>query len=179
MIALAAELPKANINYYFQDKTVLYRRVLSEVQDIWAEPLGLFEPESDPVETLERYITAKIELARRYPIESRVFASEMIHGAPFIANYLRTDYNRKIAKVFETFDNWIRKGLIDPIDPKHLLLQIWAATQTYADHEPQVAALLGTTTIAEQEYNAASEQLSSMVIKGIGAKRLRPGRRKS
>lgn len=176
-IAQEADLPKPNVNYYFREKLVLYRRVLHDVQAIWSEPLELFQVDADPAETLASYIRAKVDLARRYPIKSRVFANEMIHGAPFIAHYLRTEYNRKIARVWETFDAWIADGLIDPIDPKHLMIQIWAATQTYADHEAQVTALLGSRTIADAEYEAATSQLAAMVIKGVGARK--PGTKRS
>ncbi len=102
----------------------------------------------------------------------------MIHGAPFIGHYLRTDYNRKIARVWEVFDTWIADGLIDPIDPKHLMIQIWAATQTYADHEPQVTALLGSQTIADVEFEAAAAQLAAMVIKGLGVRKPSVGARR-
>ena len=177
-IAEAAGLPKPNVNYYFREKLVLYRRVLRDVQAMWLEPLQLFRPEADPVEALEAYIRAKISLARRLPIESRVFANEMIHGAPFIGQYLRTEYNRQIAPVWETFEAWINEGLIDPIDPKHLMIQIWAATQTYADHEPQVLALFGGSALPESEYDAAARQLVALVVKGIGARSKRPLRSK-
>src|SRR5262249_7212178 len=142
-IALEARLPKPNVNYYFREKRILYRRVLHIVQARWAEPLDLFLPERDPAEVLEAYIRAKIDLARRYPLESRVFANEMIHDAPFIGAYLRGAYNRRLEKVWKTFDAWIASDVIDPIDPKHLMLFLWAATQTYADHAVQVAALFG------------------------------------
>lgn len=172
-IAQLAGLPKANVNYYFRDKRVLYRRILNEVQDVWLEPLNLFRSEAGPAEVLEEYIYAKINLARDYPVESRLFANEMIRGAPFIGHYLRTEYNRRIEKVWETFRVWIAEGLIDPIDPKHLMIQIWAATQTYADHEPQVTALLGTRQIPDQEFEAAARQLATVVVRGIGAKPMR------
>ncbi len=69
-IAQEADLPKPNVNYYFRDKLVLYRRVLHDVQAIWSEPLELFRPDADPSQTLESYIRAKLDLARRFPIES-------------------------------------------------------------------------------------------------------------
>ena len=176
-IAQEADLPKPNVNYYFRDKLVLYRRVLHDVQAIWAEPLDLFHPDADPAETIEAYIRAKLDLSRRFAIESRVFANEMLHGAPLIGHYLRTDYNRRISRVWETFESWASKGLIDPVDPKHLMIQLWAATQTYADHEPQVSALLGAKDVADVEFEAAAAQLAAMVVKGIGVTRPRAQRR--
>lgn len=175
-IALEANLPKPNVNYYFRDKLVLYRRVLHDVQTIWLKPLDLFHPDADPAETLEAYIRAKLDLSRRFPVESRVFANEMLQGAPLIGNYLRGDYNRRIAGVWETFRSWASQGLVDPVDPKHLMIQLWAATQTYADHGPQVEALLGTKGIAAAEFEAAAAQLAAMTIKGIGARRSKPRR---
>jgi TetR/AcrR family transcriptional regulator len=173
-IAKEARLPKANVNYHFRDKRVLYRRVLQEVQSLWSDPLELFSAETDPAVALDRYIRAKIDLARRFPVESRVFANEMIHGAPFIGTYLRGAYNRRLDRVWKTFDAWTAAGLINPIDPKHLMLVLWAATQSYADHAVSVAALFGQTEIPESEFEAAKAQLSAIIIGGIGA---RNGRR--
>lgn len=169
-IATLAEMPAATVHYYFATKEILYRRVLYDIQDLWAEPLALFTTEAAPAEAMRNYIRAKIELARDYPIQSRVFANELLHGAPYLEGYLRIDYNEKIQHVWDVFEFWMSRGLIDPVEPRRLMLTIWAATQTYADFEVQVRAVLRKDKLADTDYETAIEQLSRIVIKGIGAR---------
>jgi TetR/AcrR family transcriptional regulator len=175
-IATRADMPAATVHYYFATKEILYRRVLYDIQDLWAEPLALFAVDAMPSEALRAYIRAKIMLARDYPIQSRVFANELLRGAPYLEGYLRINYNEKIQHVWDVFDTWMSRGLIDPIEPKGLMLTIWAATQTYADFEVQVRAVLRKDQLETTDYETAIEQLSRIVIKGIGARDV-PARR--
>lgn len=165
-----AGVPAANVHYYFATKEILYRRVLYDIQDIWAKPLALFVEDSAPADVIREYIRQKILLARDYPIESRVFANELLHGAPYLEGYLRTSYNEKIEHVWKVFETWMSRGLIDRIEPKSLMLTLWAATQTYADFEIQVRALLRKDTLDASDYETAIDQLARIVCKGIGAR---------
>lgn len=169
-IATLAEMPTATVHYYFATKEILYRRVLYDIQDIWAEPLALFTTDAAPAETMRSYIRAKITLARDYPIQSRVFANELLHGAPYLEGYLRINYNDKIQHVWDVFESWMSRGLIDRVEPKALMLTIWAATQTYADFEVQVRAMLRKDKLENTDYETAIEQLARIVIKGTGAR---------
>lgn len=169
-IATLAEMPTATVHYYFATKEILYRRVLYDIQDIWAEPLALFTTDAVPAETMRSYIRAKITLARDYPIQSRVFANELLHGAPYLEGYLRINYNDKIQHVWDVFEIWMSRGLIDRVEPKALMLTIWAATQAYADFEVQVRAMLRKDKLENTDYETAIEQLARIVIKGTGAR---------
>ena len=169
-IAKGANVPAANVHYYFATKEVLYRRLLHDIQDIWAQPLVLFDENADPAEVLREYIRLKFVSARENPIESRVFANELLHGAPYLEGYLRTTHNEKMDHLWRVFNAWIAKGLIDPIDPKALMFTLWAATQTYADFEVQIRALTRKDVLVEADYDNAAEQLSRIVLIGIGAR---------
>jgi TetR/AcrR family transcriptional regulator len=169
-IAQGAGVPAANVHYYFATKEILYRRVLHDIQDIWTKPLGLFDENADPAEVLREYIRVKFISARDNPIESRVFANEILHGAPYLEGYLRTTHNQKMEPLWRVFNAWIAKGLIDPIDPKALMFTLWAATQTYADFEVQIRALTRKDVLEPVDYDAAAEQLSRIILIGIGAR---------
>ncbi len=169
-IAKGANVPAANVHYYFATKEILYRRVLHDIQDVWARPLVLFDENADPAEVLREYIRLKFVSARENPIESRVFANELLHGAPYLEGYLRTTHNEKMDKLWRVFNAWIAKGLMDPIDPKALMYTLWAATQTYADFEVQIRAISRKEALEEADYSNAAEQLSRIVLIGIGAR---------
>lgn len=83
-IAEEAGLPKANLHYYFGNKRELYRAVLDAVLHDWLAPLTCVTPEADPRAALSEYIRRKMALAAERPDASRVFANELLHGAPVV-----------------------------------------------------------------------------------------------
>ena len=86
-IADEAGLPKANLHYYFGAKRALYRAVLDAVLHDWLAPLDAITPEADPRTALRHYIELKMALAAERPHASRVFANELLHGAPRIPDH--------------------------------------------------------------------------------------------
>jgi TetR/AcrR family transcriptional regulator len=55
-----------------------------------------------------------------------------------------------------------------PVDGVHLFFTIWAATQTYADFEVQVCAVLGRTTLGAKDHARATEHVVSLILRGCG-----------
>src|ERR1700741_3310881 len=81
-IAEAAGMSKPNLLYYFPSKEEIHRRLLTSMLDLWLGPLRELDAGGDPIPELRSYIRRKIEMARDYPRESRLFANEMLQGAP-------------------------------------------------------------------------------------------------
>jgi TetR/AcrR family transcriptional regulator len=52
------------------------------------------------------------------------------------------------------------------VDPHHLMFSIWAATQTYADFDWQIATVTGKTSLSDEDYEAAAQTIIRLVIKG-------------
>ena len=167
-IAEAAGLPKANLHYYFRTKAALYRAVLDHTLSLWLAETDGIRIDADPALALGNYIRAKMRLTATHRDASRVFANEMLHGAPHIGKYLRTELKALVDEKSRVIDHWARRGLMDAIDARHLFFTIWAATQTYADFQPQVCAVLGKTQLSRAELERATEQLVRMVLRGCG-----------
>ncbi|HWT99046.1 MAG TPA: TetR/AcrR family transcriptional regulator [Terriglobales bacterium] len=167
-IAKRAGVPKANLHYYFKTKTDLYRQVLQGILELWLGTGDLIKPESDPAEALNHYIAAKIELAQQRPLASRVFANEIIHGAPEIGDFLQEELRDWVDRKARVIDGWIAAGKMRQIDPRHLFFMIWANTQTYADFAVQIAAVLGRETLAPEDYQLAARQVSEIILTGCG-----------
>ena len=87
-IAEAAGISKPNLLYYFASKEAIHRMLLERLLDTWLAPLRRLDPAGDPVEEIGAYIRRKLEMARDYPRESRLFAGEILLGAPHIADVL-------------------------------------------------------------------------------------------
>ncbi len=165
-IAELADLPKANVHYYFGTKEALYKRVVSEILELWISQMDVFRPDNDPASALSAYIHKKIALSREYPVESRVFANEVIHGAPYLKRFLKTKLRRRVEEIETVFAAWADAGQMDRIDAKHLMFTLWAATQTYADFAAQTSAVLGTAQIPD----VAADQLTRIVLRGCGVR---------
>lgn len=144
-IAERAGLSKPNLLYYFRTKADLYLAVLRRTLDMWLVPLAEMDTQSDPVAALTGYVTRKLEYARDYPEASRLFAMEVMRGAPILNAVLENDLKRLVASRSALLMRWMEAGHLPRRDPVHLLFMIWATTQHYADFSTQVQALTGRT----------------------------------
>lgn len=167
-IAASAGLPKANLHYYFRTKQALYRRVIENIIAKWVDTSDPIRLDADPKTALSTYIAGKIDYSRLHPHASKVFASEILHGAPTIADRLSGDLKVWLDGKCQVIEGWIAAGKIRPVDPRHLFFVIWAATQTYADFDVQAAALLGQRKLRPGDYQAARELVTSMVLAACG-----------
>ncbi|MBT8456612.1 MAG: TetR family transcriptional regulator [Rhodobacteraceae bacterium] len=141
-IAGAAGLSKPNLLYYFPSKEAIHIALLSGLMDTWLAPLRRLDPEGDPVEEIVAYVLGKLEMARDYPRESRLFANEIVQGAPRILDQIEGPLKALVDEKAEVIAGWGDAGHIAPVDPHHLIFSIWATTQHYADFDAQVRGIL-------------------------------------
>ncbi|MDX2485658.1 MAG: TetR family transcriptional regulator C-terminal domain-containing protein [Pseudodonghicola sp.] len=142
-IATVAGLSKPNLLYYFPSKEAIHNAVLSQLLDTWLDPLRALDPAGDPLEEILAYVQRKLEMSRDYPRESRLFANEIVQGAPRIHDVLSTDLRALVDEKVVVIKAWSDAGRIAPVHPYHLIFSIWSLTQHYADFEVQVRAVLG------------------------------------
>lgn len=88
------------------------------------------------------YVRRKLDLARDYPRESRLFANEILQGAPRMRDAIGGDLRHTVADKAQVLTRWMDEGRIARVDPVHLIFSIWALTQHYADFDVQVRAVL-------------------------------------
>ena len=144
-LAEAAGLSKPNLLYYFPSKEAIYHDLLSGLLDTWLEPLREIDPSGEPVDEILEYICAKLEMSRVYPRESRLFASDIIHGAEAMKDEIGAPLRALVDRFAEIAKIWMAEGRLRSSDPYHLLFSIWATTQHYADFDVQVRAVLGNS----------------------------------
>ena len=167
-IADEAGLPKANLHYYFGAKQGLYRAVLARTLHDWLLPLEGLTPEADPRDALERYIRAKMAMSAQRPDASRVFANELLHGAAVVGELMRGELREMVRLKAAVVDGWIAAGRMAPVDSTHLFFTIWAATQTYADFDLQVRAVLGRDELGPADHRRATEHVVALILRGCG-----------
>ena len=168
LIADVAGLPKANLHYYFATKEDLYRRVVQNIFEIWLHAAEAMDNAAGPVEGIGAYIDAKMEISRRHADGSKVWASEVMHGAPVIQDYLETtlrDWTKTRAALIQ---RWIDEGRMAAVNPDHLLYMLWATTQHYADFGHQIETLNGGP-LSDRQWQDAKASVKTIILRGIGA----------
>jgi TetR/AcrR family transcriptional regulator len=166
-IAERAGLSKPNLLYYFPSKEAIYVAVLEDTLEEWLQPLRELDPGGDPIEEIARYIAAKLEMSRKRPEASRLFANEILHGAPAIRDFLSGPMKQLFDEKVGVIANWIETGRLRAIDPRHLIMMIWAVTQHYADFDAQVQAVLGPDAAPTRRFRAASETVLGVLLDGL------------
>jgi TetR/AcrR family transcriptional regulator len=167
-IAERAGLPKSNILYYFQSKIGLYGAVLSDILGMWNQAFNTTTADEDPAATIYAYICSKIRYSRSHPLASKIFAIEVIQGAPHLKEYLAQEMHDWALGRAEVIQVWIDAGKMDPIDPLHLLFMIWGSTQHYADFATQIEWALDSKGLIEADFAQAERTLTHVILKGIG-----------
>lgn len=158
-VAKVAGLSKPNILYYFESKDAIYTALLTKLLENWLEPLRAVRADGDPIQELLDYAIRKLDMSQNYPSESRLFANEIIQGAPQIGDVLRSDLRALVEKTAGVINGWAAAGQIKPVDPYHLIFSIWSVTQHYADFEVQIQAILGDT----DPFDGARAHLEAML----------------
>ena len=165
-IAAKAGVPKPNVYYYFKSKENLYREVLESIIEPLLAASAPFNQPGQPGEVLRAYIRSKIRISREHSYASKVFASEIMHGAPHLSPEQAEQLNAQARHNIACIQGWIDQGLMAAVDPHHLMFSIWAATQTYADFDWQIATVTGKTVLSDDDYEAATQTIIRLVIHG-------------
>lgn len=175
MIAAKAGMPKPNLHYYFPTKAGLYRAVISRVLNVWLAAANSFDDAQDPAEALARYIGAKMDLARAMPLGSQVYASEIMHGAPVVQDYLETTLKDWVVAREATVREWIAAGKIRPLAPRVLFYMIWSTTQHYANAAHEIRILEDGVAMDDESFAKAKQQVIDTILGGVMAPRRRIG----
>ncbi len=150
-IAAAAGMSKPNLLYYFPSKEAIHVALLTGLLDTWLAPLRALDANGDPLDELLAYVQRKLQMSRDLPRESRLFANEIVQGAPRFHAALTGELKQLVDDKVGVIEGWIAAGRIARVHPYHLIFSIWSLTQHYADFDIQVRSVLGD----EDPYQSA------------------------
>lgn len=166
-IADRVGMTKPHLLYYFNHKEDIYRAVLERTLSQWLVPLEALDSEGDPIEELTRYISRKLDLSYDQPESSRLFANEILHGAPNITDFLTGPLRQLVEAKAAVIQQWCNHGKINPVDPAHLIFAIWSVTQHYADFNVQVQALLGGKLASHADRETTRKAVVDILLRGL------------
>lgn len=165
-IADSVELPKANILYYFKSKTGLYKALLTDILEMWNQGFSIESSNHAPDEVIRHYIIEKMRYSRTHPMRSKIFAMEIIQGAPNIRDAIEQPMVAWSKSKVNVIHEWIDAGLIPNINPLYLLFLIWGTTQFYADFDSEIELIKGRP-LSDKEFLDAESFTVDIVLKGL------------
>ncbi len=167
-IAREVGTAKQNLLYYFSTKEALYRRVLHGVLDVWLSHMEAITQNADnPEIALRRYIAGKLRFSREHPFDSRVYANEVISGAPLFAQEIRDRVLPALQADIAVFNRWAEQGVCRKVDAAHLMVILWSSTQAYADFASQICLVLGKSEMDAADFEAGEQLLVDMVLRTV------------
>ena len=164
-IAAEAGLSKPNLLYYFASKEAIYTELLSQLLDTWLDPLRELDPNGDPIGEIIGYVLRKFEMSRAFPRESRLFANEIVQGAPRIFDQIEGPLKSLVDEKAALIESWQSAGKLAPLDARHLIFSIWATTQHYADFDVQIRGILKPDD--DEHLEAASHFLTVLYRRAL------------
>lgn len=170
-IAEAAGMSKPNLLYYFGRKEDIHKTLIERLMKTWLQPLVELNEKGDPMPEIRSYIRRKLEMARDFPRESRLFANEILQGAPRIIDMLEGELKQLVDDKAAILQRWMNEGKIRQTDPYHLLFAIWSTTQHFADFDVQVRAVLGKDRGGDGRFEDAARFLEQLFMYGLGNNR--------
>ena len=165
LIAEEAKLSKPNLLYYFASKEAVHAELLAGLMEKWLTPLAQIDPNGEPIGEICAYIERKLELAQKYPRESRLFANEIIQEAPRSQDALNGQLKVLVTEKVALINRWIEEGKIASVDPYHLIFSIWATTQHYSDFDTQIEAMMAEGY--DDRFQTAKTFLIGMFTKAL------------
>jgi len=166
-IAIAAGMSKPNLLYYFSGKEDMQHGLLDHLMDIWLDPLREMNAEGEPLDEIRLYIKRKLHMARDYPRESRLFASEILQGAPRLQELLSVQLKSLVDEKVKVIQNWMEQGKLARCSPYHLIFSIWSTTQHYADFDAQLRVILTPDKYNVSRFEDAEQYLEQLFVHGL------------
>lgn len=160
-IAQRAGLSKPNLLYYYPSKEAIHFELLSGLIDTWLEPLREIDADGEPIDQILQYVRRKLRMSQEMPRESRLFANEILQGAPRFSSGLGDSLKPLVDEKAAIINTWAEQGRIAKVHPYHLIFSVWSLTQHYADFEVQVCAVLDD----EEPFVGAETYLTTLFSK--------------
>ena len=169
-IADKADLPKANVLYYFSNKESIYLAVLEQTLTMWDKEIDHINLDGEPKEAIEKFVAAKVRMSFKEPDASKIYALEVIQGAQHLKEYTRTYFRKWVREKAKIFQHWIDQGKMVDVDPVKLIFLIWSSTQHYADFESQILTIMNRADYEESDVTEVTQFLTEFILRGCNLK---------
>ena len=164
-IADEAGINKAMLHYCFKSKELLFKAVFSNAFGQLAPQInGIFNSQDSVFDKITKFTHSYISFVVLNPYLPQFVIQEMNNNPEFVMEFLNNDKRPNPAVLISQIEREIAEGIIKPINPKQLLMDIFSMTVF-----PFAAQVMmrGMLQISESEFNEMMEVRKTTIAEQI------------
>lgn len=164
-IADEAGINKAMLHYCFKNKQLLFEAVFMNAFSQLAPQVNEIFNSQEPVfDKIKRFTHSYISFVMQHPYLPAFIIQEMNNNPEFVLTFLNHENRPNPATLLFQIEKEIEDGIINPIQPKQLLLDIFSMTVF-----PFAAKMLvkGMIQISDEEFNQMMEERKTSIAQQI------------
>jgi TetR/AcrR family transcriptional regulator len=164
-IADEAGINKAMLHYCFKNKEMLFQAVFMNAFNQLAPQINeIFNSQDSIFDKIKKFTHSYISFVMLNPYLPQFVIQEMNNNPEFVMSFLKNENRPNPALLIAQIENEIANGIIKPINPKHLLMNMISMTVF-----PFAAQMMikGMLQISEVEFNQMMEERKTSIAEQI------------
>jgi len=164
-IADEAGINKAMLHYCFKNKQLLFEAVFMNAFGQLAPQIKeIFTSEDSVFDKIKKFTHSYISFVIQNPYLPQFVIQEMNNNPAFVMSFLKNENRPNPALLITQIEKEIAEGIIKPINPKQLLMDIFSMTVF-----PFAAQMMmkGMIQISDAEFNQMMEERKTSIAEQI------------
>ena len=164
-IADEAGINKAMLHYCFKNKELLFQAVFMNAFSQLAPQInGIFKSNDNVFDKIRKFTASYISFVMLNPYLPQFVIQEMNNNPEFVISFLKNENRPNPTLLIAQIEKEIADGIIKPINPKHLLMNMISMTVF-----PFAAQMMikGMLQISDAEFNTMMEERKTSIAEQI------------
>ena len=164
-IADEAGINKAMLHYCFKNKELLFEAVFMNAFGKLAPQINeIFKSQDSIFEKIKKFTDSYISFVMDYPFLPQFIIQEMNNNPEFVTKFLKKENRPDPTKLIHQIENEIKLGILKPINPKQLLIDIFSMTVFPFAAQ---ALLKGMIQVSNEEFMQLMEERKKYIYEQI------------
>ncbi|MCW1149040.1 TetR/AcrR family transcriptional regulator [Flavobacterium lacisediminis] len=164
-IADEAGINKAMLHYCFKNKELLFEAVFMNAFGKLAPQINeIFKSQDSIFEKIKKFTDSYISFVIDYPFLPQFIIQEMNNNPEFVTKFLEKENRPDPTKLIHQIENEIKLGILKPINPKQLLIDIFSMTVFPFAAQ---ALLKGMIQVSNEEFMQLMEERKKYIYEQI------------
>ena len=164
-IADEAGINKAMLHYCVKNKELLFEAVFMNAFGKLAPQINeIFKSQDSIFEKIKKFTDSYISFVMNYPFLPQFIIQEMNNNPEFVTKFLKKENRPDPTKLIHQIENEIKLGILKPINPKQLLIDIFSMTVFPFAAQ---ALLKGMIQVSNEEFMQLMEERKKYIYEQI------------
>jgi TetR/AcrR family transcriptional regulator len=164
-IADEAGINKAMLHYCFKNKELLFQAVFMNAFSQLAPQINeIFNSQDSIFDKIRKFTRSYISFVMLNPYLPQFVIQEMNNNPEFVMSFLQNENRPNPALLITQIEKEIADGIIKPINPKHLLMNMISMTVFPFAAQTMIKGIL---QISDVEFNAMMEERKTSIAEQI------------